>query len=96
MCVQRKGVYIDRSSTHIYYLFPIGNENFFSSQSLHISLYLLNLGFPLTITKIVPFSIIFDHCENEIGRISFFPKGAASSSYFKYNNYIEDNKVVLE
>ena len=33
-------------------------------------------------------------------RIPFFLEGAASSSrlliYFKYNNYIQDNKLVLE
>ena len=38
-----------------------------------------NLEFPLIITKIVPFSIIFDHCENDIIRIRiripFFSKG---------------------
>ena len=62
---------------HVYYLFPIGNENLFSSQSLHISLCLLNLELPLT--KIVPFSIMFDRCENGITRIQlpipFFAKG---------------------
>ena len=79
VCVQGKGVYIDRS-TYAYILsIPMGNENLFPSQSLHISLYLLNLEFPLTITKIVPFSIMFDHCESEIIRIRiripFFSKG---------------------
>ena len=79
VCVQGKGVYIDRS-TYAYILsIPMGNENLFLSQSLHISLYLLNLEFPLTITKIVPFSIMFDHCESEIIRIRiripFFSKG---------------------
>ena len=69
VCVQGKGVYIDRS-TYAYILsIPMGNENLFPSQSLHISLYLLNLEFPLTITKIVPFSIMFNHCESEIIRI---------------------------
>ena len=69
VCVQGKGVYIDRS-TYAYILsIPMGNENLFLSQSLHISLYLLNPEFPLTITKIVPFSIMFDHCESEIIRI---------------------------
>ena len=57
----------------------MGNKNVFPSQNLHISLYLLNLEFPLTITKIVPFSIMFDHCESEIIqiriRIPFFSKG---------------------
>ena len=70
VCIQGKGMYIDRS-TYAYklYLFPKGNENLFSSQSLHMLLYLLNLEFPLIITKIVPFSIMFDHCENQIIRI---------------------------
>ena len=79
VCVQGKGVYIDRS-TYAYILsIPMGNENLFLSQSLHISLYLLNLEFPLTITKIVPFSITFDNWESEIIRIRmrilFFSKG---------------------
>ena len=69
VCIQGKGVYIDRS-TYTYILSILkGNENLFLSQSLHISLYLLNLEFPLTITKIVPFSIMFDHCESEIIRV---------------------------
>ena len=67
VCVQGKGVYIDRSTyAHILFI-PMGNEYLFPSQSLHISLYLLNLEFPLIIT--VSFSTMFDHCENEIIRI---------------------------
>ena len=79
MCVQGKVVHIDRT-TYAYILsVPMGNENLFPSQSLHVSLYLLNLEFPLTVTKVVPFLIMFDHCESEITqiriRISFFSKG---------------------
>ena len=79
VCIQGKGMYIDRS-TYAYILsIPMENENLFPSQSLHISLYLLNLEFPLTITKIVPFLIMFDQCESEIIRIRiripFFSKG---------------------
>ena len=86
-CAYRgRGCVLTEVRTRIYYLFLIGNENLFSSQSLHISLYLLNLEFPLIITKTVPFSIIFDHCKNEIIRIririSFFAKGGASLSAF--------------
>ena len=69
VCVQGKGVYIDRS-TYAYILsIPMGNENLLPSQSLRISRYFLDFEVPLTITKIVPFSIMFDHCESEIIRI---------------------------
>ena len=70
VCVQGKGVYIDRN-TYAYIL-----------SILNISLYLLNIEFPLIVTKIVPFSILFDHCENKIIRIRipFFLKEEASSS----------------
>ena len=51
--------------THIYYLSPIENENLFE--------------YPLIITKIFPFSIMFNHYENEIIqiriRIPIFAKG---------------------
>ena len=79
VCVQGKGVYIDRN-TYAYILsILMGTEHLFPSQRLHISLYLLNIEFPLIVTKIVPFLILFDHCENEIIRIliriPFFFKG---------------------
>ena len=51
--------------THVYYLFPIGNENLFSSQHLYISPFLLDLEFPLIIINIVPFAIMFDQYENK-------------------------------
>ena len=78
MCVQEKGVCIDRSAYTYILSIPMGNEHLIPSQSLHISLYLLNLEFPLIITKTVPFSKMFDYCENEIIRnrirIPFFLK----------------------
>ena len=78
VCVQGKGVHIDRN-TYAYILsIPMGNKNLFTSQSLHISLYFLNVEFPLITTNTVSFSIMFDHCENEIirirTRIPFFSK----------------------
>ena len=79
VCVQGEGVYYDRSMYAYILSIPVENENLFPSQSLHISLYVPNLEFPLITTKIVPFSITFGYCENKIIRIPipipFFSKG---------------------
>ena len=79
-CTYRgRGCILIEVRTHAYYHFPIGNKDLFSTQSLHISLYLLNLELLLIITKTTPFSRMFDHCENEIIqiriRIPYFSKG---------------------
>ena len=104
-CAHReRGCTLIEVCTHIYYLFPIGNEFFFSPQSLHISLSLLNLEFTLITTKIVTFSIMLDHCENEIIRIririTFFAKGGSlvfkAFNLFQIHNYIQDSKLALE
>ena len=70
------------------------------SQSLHNSLYVLNLEFPLTITKIVPFSIMFDHCESEIVqiriRIPFFSKRGKPclQGFYSISNTIITSKTI--
>ena len=79
-CTYRgRGCILIEVRTHAYYHFPIGNKDLFSTQSLHISLYLLNLELLLIITKTTPFSRMFDHCENEIIqiriRIPYFSQG---------------------
>ena len=78
VCIQGKGVYIDKDTYACILSIPMGNENLFPAQSLYISLYVLNLEFLLTIIQIVPFSIMFDHYESKIIqipiRISFFSK----------------------
>ena len=58
------------------FLFPIGFENFSSSQHSYIFFYLLNFEFTFIMTKIVLFSIILDQSHYH---------------YFKYNNYIQGN-----
>ena len=87
--------------THMNYLFLIENENLLLSQCC--THFILPSEFSISIH--VTNCSILDKYENQKIRISFyashfFAKGAAQSSelliYFKYNNHIQDGKLVLE
>ena len=88
--------------THMDYLFPVENENVLSSQ--RCKHFILPYEFWISIHNAANCPIL-DKYENEMIQISlytshFLQKGAASSSelliYFKYNNHIQDRKLVLE
>ena len=88
--------------THMDYLFPIKNENVLLSQCCtHFNLL---SEFWISIHSVANCRILNEY-DNQMIRISlytshFLQKGEMSSSelliYFKYNNHIQDRKLLLE
>ena len=102
-CVHReRGSKLIVMRTHMDYLFLIENENVLLSKCC--THFILPSEFSISIHNVANCSIL-DKYENQNIRISlytshFFAKGAALSSelliYFKYNNHIQERKLVLE